>query len=472
MKTFLLPVINRISIFVIVILSIFLFHQTAKADHIIGSDISYVCSKTNDSILEVTFNFYRDCNGCYVLGQSPKCGTSENCNSSATAPTLLSVKCLDNNKSYGTFSLKRSSITDITPTCKKEKSRCEQPCNGTYPYGIEKHTFKGTLDLRKAMKAGCCEFEISVRLFVRNVGITTGQSQQGFYTFASFNTCQDPCNSSPTLTNDPVAILCCNQPYTFNNGAVDPDGTDSISYSLSDAYQNTGVKCTYSGGLSSAQPLNTYFPSGLKYPYSNPKTNPPIGLYLDPLTGDFIFTPTKCSQVAVVVMQMVEWRKDTAGVYKKIGTTRRDMQFIVTSCPGNNPPIINGPYSYKVCEGEKLCFNVTTDDKPKSVPGKPTPPRDTVEASWNYAIPGATFKIINKKAIHQSGQFCWTPKIGAARTLPYSFTVTARDNACPLNAVSVRAFSITVKHRAVADRIIKKLDCGRYSIQSKSFRWL
>ena len=36
-------------------------------------------------------NFYRDCNGCYVLGQSPKCGTSENCASASTAPTSLKV---------------------------------------------------------------------------------------------------------------------------------------------------------------------------------------------------------------------------------------------------------------------------------------------------------------------------------------------------------------------------------------------
>ena len=46
--------------------------QKANADHIIGSDISYTCSSTNDSILEVVYNFYRDCNGCYVMGQSPK----------------------------------------------------------------------------------------------------------------------------------------------------------------------------------------------------------------------------------------------------------------------------------------------------------------------------------------------------------------------------------------------------------------
>ena len=402
------------------------------------------------------------------MGQSPKCGTSENCASPATSPQRMNIKCTKSGTSYGTFNLKRTSITDITPMCGSQRSRCAQPCNGTFPYGIEKHTFKGTLDLRKAMKAGCCEIEISVRLFVRNVGITTGQSQQGFYTFANINPCQSPCNNSPTLTNDPVAILCCNQPYTFNNGAVDPDGIDSISYSLAAAYQNAGRKCTYTGGRSETNPISTYYPSGLKFPFSNPKTNPPIGLFLDKQTGDFIFTPTKCNQVAVVVMQMDEWRQDSTGKYIKIATTRRDMQFIVMTCPGNNPPIVNGPFSYSVCEGEQICFTVTTDDKPKSTPGKPPPPKDTVTISWNRGIPGATFTVVNKKALHQSGRFCWTPKIGSARSLPYTFTVSGRDNACPLNAVSVRAFSIKVKPRAVAERPITTLKCGRYAVQSKT----
>ena len=205
---------------------------TTKADHIIGSDFSYSCSSTNDSIFNIVYNFYRDCNGCYVLGQSPKCGTSENCASASTAPTSLRVTCLQGGRFSTTLSMKRTSIVDITKTCKKVKSRCAQPCNGTFPYGIEKHTFEGTLDLRQAIKSGCCVVEISALLYVRSALITTGQQQQPFYTSCEINVCDAKCNTSPTLTNDPVAILCCNQPYVFNNGAVDFADNDSISYSF------------------------------------------------------------------------------------------------------------------------------------------------------------------------------------------------------------------------------------------------
>ena len=468
--------------FLILVLVTLVFSYQSKADHIIGSDMTYSAGDTA-GIYNVTFNFYRDCNGCYVLGQSPKCGTSENCGSSQTAPTTLTVKCINgsSSSSAGTITMTRQSIVDITPTCFTEKSRCAQPCNGTFPYGIEKHTFTGTVDLRSYISSGCCKFEISVLLYVRNVGITTGQSQQSFYTSCEIEACKAPGNSSPALTNDPVAILCCNQPYSFNNGAVDTTDFDSISYSFAPAYRGQNQVCSYNGTRSYANPIATYYPGSLSFPYSNPNSSPPIGTYLDPRSGDIIFTPVNCTEVAVVVVQMTEWRKDSTGTYQKIGVTRRDMQFIVMTCPDNNPPIINGPYVYTVCAGSQLCFNITTNDVVYTPPPPATaPPADTVKVTWNRGIPGADFEVINPTARLQTGQFCWTPGVNQASDLPYAFTVTARDNSCPLNAVTVRSFRVTVKHKAEADRYRDTLPCGLYAVESKtiagfrgtpSYRW-
>ena len=206
----------------------------------------------------------------------------------------------------------------------------------------------------------------------------------------------------------------------------------------------------------------------MKYPYANANANPPIGLTLDPESGDLIFTPVKCNEVTVAVLQVNEWRKDSTGKYQVIGVTRRDMQFVTKVCPDNNPPIINGPYSYNVCAGEKICFNVTTDDKVYTPPAPlPKPPPDTVTISWNRGIPGASFTVVDPKALHQTGRFCWTPLENQASDLPYQFTVTARDDACPLNSVSVRSFRVLVKQRAEAERNIDTLPCGLDSVDSK-----
>ncbi|MFT6176656.1 MAG: hypothetical protein ACJAUF_000565, partial [Bacteroidia bacterium] len=284
-------------------------------------------------------------------------------------------------------------------------------------------------------------------LYLRSADITTGQQQQTFYTSCEINACAAPCNSSPALTNDPVAILCCNQPYTFNNGAIDTAERDSISYSFAKAFKSQNQECSYNSTRTYLDPIATYYPSSALYwPYCNPNANPPIGTCLDPETGDIIFTPVNCSEVAVVVIQMIEWRKDTLGIYKKIGTTRRDMQFIVMSCPDNNPPTINGPYLYNVCEGSQLCFNITSNDVVFTPPPPASAPApDTVKLTWNGGISGATFGIVTPSARLQTGRFCWTPPLGAASDLPYTFTVTARDNACPLNAVAVRSFRVRVK---------------------------
>ena len=459
-------------LFKAIFLALFFSALGTKADHIMGSDITYRCSKTNDSIFTIIINFYRDCRGCYVLGQSPKCGTSENCSSSGTVPTQLALTCVSGGNNLGSVTMTRTAIKDITKTCKKEISKCEQPCNGSYPYGIEKHTFEGTIDLRTPMKNGCCRFAVATaNICCRSVNITTGPSG-GFYTYLEINACKKPCNTSPQLTNDPVAILCCNQPYFFNNGAVDTVNYDSLSYSLANAFSGKGTVSNYSGGYSGKYPLKPYFPTGwTDLSKSNPNADPPIGIFMDPETGDLIFTPTECGQEAIVVMQIDEWRKNSSGVYENIGITRRDMHFIIQTCPSNNPPkITNKIFKYSVCAGTQLCFEITTEDKP-FVPPPPakTPAPDTVNLTWNRGIPGATFVIKNQKAREKIATFCWTPKKNQASDLPYTFTATAIDDACPKNALTTRSFSIIVKPIAEALRNVDTLICGKYTIESKLF---
>jgi len=433
-----------------------------RADHIIGSDISYRCIR--DSVFEVIYNFYRDCNGCFVLGQSPKCGTSENCNSSQTAPTSLSVIGTGTSCSRTlTLSMTRTSIIDITKTCASEKSRCAQPCNGSYPYGIEKHTFKGTLDLRQAMRAGCCDFTISIMLYVRSVGITTGQSGNTFYTWCDINACRAPCNNSPVLTNDPVAIICCNQPYQFNNGAVDSTDRDSLSFHMAGSYRSQGTLANYKSPLTPADPVPVWKGASGRAA-TNPNAKPPIGMYCDSITGDLIFTPAgDCPWVGIIVMEIKEWRKDKNGRPQIIGITRRDMQFIATNCGPNNPPEVQGPYSYEVCEEEELCFNIATKDVQFTPHQKVA---DTVQLSWNRGIPGATFTITNPNAREKTGKFCWKPKTGQASDILYTFTAIARDNNCPTPGTTIRSFRIRVKPRSEATRKYTLLDCGRLVMAS------
>ena len=50
---------------------------------------------------------------------------------------------------------------------------------------------------------------------------------------------------------------------------------------------------------------------------------PPRGFYFDKETGDIIFTPTKCDEVGVIVIQVTEWRKDSTKKWIKGITCRK-----------------------------------------------------------------------------------------------------------------------------------------------------
>jgi gliding motility-associated-like protein len=114
-----------------------------------------------------------------------------------------------------------------------------------------------------------------------------------------------------------------------------------------------------------------------------------------------------------------------------------------------------------------LCLDIESDDRRYIDPATGALGKlDTVTLDWNRNIPGARWRIKDDSARLQEAEFCWTPRIGQARDVPYTFTITARDDACPLNAVTVRSVLITVKPIAQTERIFTPLGCGRYAFES------
>ncbi|MFN5890538.1 MAG: hypothetical protein ACK448_09090, partial [Bacteroidota bacterium] len=274
------------------------------------------------------------------------------------------------------------------------------------------------------------------------------------------------------MSNEPIGFLCCNQAYYFNNGAIDTVDYDSFSYALV-----RGIRSIPSTSVSYASPFDArYFMTPYCIPPTtikcspNIKTNPPRGLYFDTSTGDIIFTPTKCDEVGIAVIEMTEWRQDSATKkWVVIGKTRRDMQLIVKDdCGYNKAPTVSGPYSYKVCEGETIKFKVETEDE-TFTPYQTTP--DTTSLNWNKGIPGAKFTIANKSNWNQKrlayADFEWTPGIGMASDVAYSFSVRVTDNHCPKPSIAIRGFKVKVNPRAFSEREYTILKCGKFRMNAK-----
>ena len=433
----------------------FLFTTNLQATHMMGADISYRC--LGNGKYKIIMKIYRDCNGV-----------------SFNNPTFGAFAGTNGSSSCGSYSLSssRTGIRDVTPVCISASGPCNPQNSAFSGEGVEEHTYEATVDFTKSPlnnftnKSSCCEVTFYVGQCCRNSKITTGPANQNFFATAMLNICnlkkmKDTCNNSPYLSNEPIGFLCCNQPYYFNNGAVDTVEFDSFSYKLVH-----GISSIPNGSVSYSSPFT------FKYPMTpfcipptsitckpNVKTDPPRGFYMDEGTGDIIFTPTKCDEVGIVVIEISEWRADTTGKWQVIGKTRRDMQLIVKDdCGYNKAPKVKGPANNEVCEGDKICFTINGTDE-TFTPHQTVP--DTVQMKWNKGIPGATFKVTNPKDREKDAEFCWQTKLGQASPVSYSFTVTASDEHCPRPSIAIRGFKVKVKPRAFSTRYYNNLSCGR-----------
>jgi hypothetical protein len=440
------------------------FSYKASATHLNGAEISYKCT-ANAGIYEVTLIVYRRCN-------EPSSTAADLCASFAcTVPiSIIGADPSCNGTVFLNTSLALVSVRDVdinTAQCPSSKNTCTNlgtVTAGTYTPSVERYEFKSLVNLGQAsgIPTSCCNLEIVWTNCCRSSYISSGAADQGFYISATINRCpaaQTPCNSSPVFKNDPFSIICGNESFVFNNGAVDPD-LDSLTYSFAPALQAAGSSVTYLPPLAYNRPM--IWGGGVGGP---PEAAFPGGIRCDSANGDIMFTPPNGlggHYLGVVCVEVKQW-KTINGIPSVIGITRRDIMMTVRGdCLANNPPTFtttppadpgNNPIIpktvWQIRAGNKICFNIKARDKDFNPPSV----SDTTFLSWDSSLVqyGATF-LPNYNASTRSidrpredeYQFCWTPNNNMERSLPYYFTVTAKDKRCPNPGRITRAFSIQV----------------------------
>ncbi|MEO1452161.1 MAG: hypothetical protein AAFV07_21710, partial [Bacteroidota bacterium] len=179
----------------------------------------------------------------------------------------------------------------------------------------------------------------------------------------------------------PVPYLCDGEPFSFNNGAIDPDG-DSLAFSLIDPRD-------YAGGVAFPIPYQTGFT--VNYPIA---TSPPNNFNFDVLSGQFNFTPSGLQQ-GIVALLVEEYRN---GVL--IGSTMRDIQMVVINCL-NQAPIVGPPTNvtggllngntFSVCAGDTLNFDIQVTD--------PDIPANSLAVTHTINWPNATFNTVGTNPV-------------------------------------------------------------------------
>lgn len=203
-------------------------------------------------------------------------------------------------------------------------------------------------------------------------------------------------NSTPVMLNPPVDKAALNQRFIHNPNAYDPDG-DSLSYKLAVCLGNNGM------------PIQDY-----SYPAANNE------LYVDAVTGDFVWdSPIQIGEYNVA-MEIEEWRD---GI--KIGSIIRDMQIAVEETD-NNPPIINDLPNYCVEARNNLSFDVVATDPDNdkitlSATGGP------FQFSTNFAqFPYPNFSMPATSPV--TATFNWNAECEHVREQPYDVLFRAQDD--------------------------------------------
>ena len=402
-------------------------NYSANATHVMGSDIFY--RHLTGMQYEIKIIFYRDCRG--VAFVNPSNGTSLRC--AASSGTSISLN------------LKLQSIKDVTPSCKGAAAPCDPQNTFGTGTGVEEHVYVDTIDFNttpfSALLSCSDDIIIQTQQCCRNGAITTGPGNANFFTYALFNfDIQSTNNSTPTFQIPPIYKAYINRPMVFAIGAIDTVDHDSLSFEFDEPLNAYNSGISYTGGLSYSQPFTAYYPGSFTPPYSNPNATPPIGIYLDSLTGTIIATPVNASQVTVLVIQVKEWRKDAQGIPQLISKTRRDCQIIFEELLSNNLPqlSISNPGIQPVGAG---CVTFVASDKPFVAP----PPAPVIRNdSLTVTLIGANVHLqmtIDSTVIDSSSHTVYGRVCYDSIWSTYSdnnIYLHVRDNSCAWNSETSR----------------------------------
>jgi hypothetical protein len=388
-------------------ISVFLLISSqAFCTHILGGGITW--EQIGIDTFKVTATIYRDCNGI---------------NLSATPVTAFS------NCGSKRLNTTRNGGEDITPVCEGQCSRCRsRGCS--FKYGIEKIELTTIFITTQWRKNGCCDVTFTWSQCCRTSSITTGAASQDLYVEALMYICDtiNPINS-PKWVNNPPLITCLGRDVIFNLGAEKANSNDSLVYSFAEPLTSATGKTTWSNNYSYDKPMYYLgFPkTGLKFPR---------GLHLDSFNGVFMMRPMK-TEYTLLTYKVELYRN---GVRRAV--TTKETPFIVIKCPNNNPPVLSGvncsqpkPDNFEInmCANNLNIFEICSSDKDKE---------DTVRIEYSTDIKNAVIEY-NKNDPRPKLIFKWKPELSDTGKT-FNLLVKAIDDACPVNGVTSRFYTIRV----------------------------
>jgi len=294
---------------ILLLLSLF-FSFSAKAKHIIGGEMTYICLSNG------TYNFsmdvYRDC------------GTD---GAAFDDPAVISV--YRNGQQIDQFQVNLAGPPVDVPAP-------ENPCNSTPDACVQ----RGSYVFSRNLPASTFSYYVVYQRCCRNNTINNLNdpgAQGATYLVEITPDSYAECNTSATFNDFPPTVICAGQDIDFDHSATDTDAADQLVYKFCSPKLGGGLEgspgvpgdpngCNGVAPSDSCPPeYNDVFYAIPTYSASNPMGGDPI-VTIDPTTGLISGSPDITGQFVVGVC-VEEYR---GGVLLNI--VRRDFQFNVVSC--------------------------------------------------------------------------------------------------------------------------------------------
>lgn len=382
---------TRIVLFFILVLS--LLNNRSYATHIAGGELSYTW--ISDSTYRINFKLYRDCSGVAQPTSLELCYKNV-CDTNVYTLTLNPPVTINGGIPNG---------TPVNSSCPSYATTCN---GGIFPNYAE-WWYTGIITL----PSRCSKWIFSVVQGARNPdnNLSPVVANADFYVEATLNNVIAQGNNSVEFTVKPEPFVCINQPYIYNNGAVDVDN-DSLGYEV--------IQPEFANTICDT-PTDIPFNSTIYNLYNNPMSSNNT-FELDTITGEMHFTPNLLGNYTFA-LRVTEYRNQVP-----ISSVIRDMQVHVISCNIAAPVITIDTTTVTLvnnriqdCMGEPLHFCFTA---------KSTNPSAVLVPADNHyqSAPGSTVTYTNLYTDSIYGCFSWLP--GANDGGVKNFNISVIDSSC------------------------------------------
>jgi len=375
-------------------------------------------------------------------------------------------------------------ITNVTLSCKGQSTTCYPSNSINSNFGIEEFYYIDTFKMTDTVYRNIVRYQMSRKLpltvsvvhvmrkdYPHNLSIYYEPLSISTEIFLNelFN-CTKKSNKSPDIKfNLPVQYVK-DRIAKHTIGAI--DSTDHDEFTIKNCYPLNGnifgTQLYYQGYdnyYNLNNPIATYcVPQKNGICKANPKSNPPIGFYIDTLTGNIVFTSSVLGYY-LYNCQLSEYRNSKNGNKVLISRTYSEFQILIDTCyKSNNSPVISAEDSLEVILGDSLNVDFPITDNLASNQYK----QDTVYVSTEKELPNMRLSVKSVTTRNKIVNFKFTPDSAQYSPNPYRIDLFATDKNGPIPGTASKQILVKVKKRGQATMSYKFGNCNRIYLSAKT----